>query len=279
MSLRETRVDKERFGPWAVVTGASSGIGREFARQLASAGLNLVLVARRRALLEELSQNLSREFQIQCKVVALDLTREGFVSDIDAAVKGLDVGLLVSMQGAGTAGEFLRTSREDLREVLSINLISHLELVHRFAPMLARRGRGGIVLVGAMGGSVGVPYLANVAATKAYVEALGEALHIELKEHNVNVFTLLPGPTDTDLLAQEFGLDVDAMPMKPMAVDRCVAEGLEGLQANQSSRIPGRLNRVMKSLMPTGLARKLMTRMMREASIRNQKRLPPRFDG
>ena len=69
MGLQETKIDKEQFGPWAIVTGASSGIGKEFARQLASAGLNLVLVARRRALLEELSQNLTREFTIQCKVL------------------------------------------------------------------------------------------------------------------------------------------------------------------------------------------------------------------
>ena len=272
MGLQETKIDKEKFGPWAIVTGASSGIGKEFARQLASAGLNLVLVARRRALLEELSQNLSREFKIQCKVVALDLSKDGFISDIDAAVKNLDIGLLVSMQGAGVAREFLKTSREELREVLSINLISHLELVHYFAPKLVNRGRGGIVLVGAMGASLGVPYIANIAATKAYVESLGEALHIELKEHNVNVFTLLPGPTNTDLIVQEFGMDIDSMPMKPMAVDQVVAEGLKGLQANQSSRIPGRLNRVLRKFMHTGPARKFMTKMQRESAIRIQNR-------
>ncbi|MBI3606930.1 MAG: SDR family NAD(P)-dependent oxidoreductase [Nitrospirae bacterium] len=271
LRLQETKIDKEKFGPWAIVTGASSGIGKEFARQLASAGLNLVLVARRGALLEELSQNLSREFKIQCKVVALDLTKDGFISDIDAAVKNLDIGLLVSMQGAGVAGEFLKTSREVLREVLSINVISHLELVHYFAPKLVNRGRGGIVMVGAMGASLGVPYIANIAASKAYVESLGEALHIELKEHNVNVFTLLPGPTNTDLIVEEFGMDIDSMPMKPMAVDQCVAEGLKGLQANQSSRIPGRLNRVLRKLMHTSPARKFMTKMQREASIRIQK--------
>lgn len=271
MRLQETKIDKEKFGPWAIVTGASSGIGKEFARQLASAGLNLVLVARRSALLEELSQNLSREFQIQCKVVALDLTKEGFISDIDAAVKNLDIGLLVSMQGAGVAGEFLKTSREVLREVLSINLISHLELVHYFAPKLVNRGRGGIVMVGAMGASLGVPYIANIAASKAYVESLGEALHIELKEHNVNVFTLLPGPTNTDLIVKEFGMDIDSMPMKPMSVDQCVTEGLKALQANQSSHIPGRLNRVLRKFMHTSPARKFMTKMQRESAIRLQK--------
>lgn len=265
------KIDIKKFGPWAIVTGASSGIGKEFARQLASAGLNLVLVARRGALLEELSQNLSREFKIQCKIIALDLTKDGFISDIDTAVKGLDIGLLVSMQGEGKAGAFLKISHEELREVLSINLISHLELVHYFAPKLVNRGRGGIVMVGAMGASLGVPYIANIAATKAYVESLGEALHIELKEHNVNVFTLLPGPTNTDLIVKEFGMEIDSMPMKPMSVQQCVAEGLEGLQANQSSRIPGRLNRVLRKLMHTGVVRKFMTKMQREAAIRLQR--------
>ena len=264
----KTIIDKNKYGPWAIVTGASSGIGKEFARQLASSGLNLVLVARRGALLEELLQNLSQEFKIQCKVVALDLSKDGFISDIDAAVKNLDIGLLVSMQGEGKAGGFLKISHEELREVLSINLISHLELVHYFAPKLVHRGRGGIVMVGAMGASLGVPYIANIAATKAYVESLGEALHIELKEHNVNVFTLLPGPTNTDLIVKEFGMEIDSMPMKPMSVDQCVAEGLKGLQANQSSRIPGRLNRVMRKFMHTGPVRKLMTKMQRESAIR-----------
>ncbi|MBI3561722.1 MAG: SDR family NAD(P)-dependent oxidoreductase [Gammaproteobacteria bacterium] len=264
----KTIIDKNKYGPWAIVTGASSGIGKEFARQLASAGLNLVLVARRGALLEELSQNLSREFKIQCKVIALDLSKDGFVSDIDTAVKGLDIGLLVSMQGAGKAGAFLKISHAELREVLSINLISHLELVHYFAPTLVNRGRGGIVMVGAMGASLGVPYIANIAATKAYVESFGEALHIELKEHNVNVFTLLPGPTNTDLIVKEFGMEIDSMPMKPMSVDQCVAEGLKALQANQSSHIPGRLNRVMRKFMHTSPVRKLMTKMQRKSAIR-----------
>lgn len=271
LRLQETRIDKEKFGPWAIVTGSSSGIGKEFAKQLAGAGLNLVLVARRRALLEELAQNLSREFKIQCKVIALDLTKDGFISDIDIAVKNLDIGLLVSMQGRGTAGAFLKTSREDLREVLSINLISHLELVHYFVPKLVNRGRGGIVLVGAMGASLGVPYIANIAASKAYIESLGEALHIELKGHNVNVFTLLPGPTNTDLIVNEFGMNIDSMPMKPMAVDQCVAEGLTALQANKPSHIPGRLNRVMRKFMHTSPARKFMTKLQRESAMRLKK--------
>lgn len=175
------------------------------------------------------------------------------------------------MQGAGVAGEFLKTSREILREVLNINLISHLELVHYFVPKLVKRGRGGIVLVGAMGANLGVPYIANIAASKAYVESLGEGLHIELKEHNVNVLTLLPGPTNTDLIVKEFGMDIDSMPVKPMAVDQCVAEGLKALQANQSSHIPGRINRVMRKFMHTGPARKFMTKMQRKSAMRIQK--------
>lgn len=264
-------IDKVKFGPWAIVTGASSGIGKEFARQLASSGLNLVLVARRQPLLEELSQKLSREFKIQCKVIALDLTKDGFISDIDTTVKDLDIGLLVSMQGAGTAGSFLKTSHKELQEILSSNLISHLELVHYFAPKLVNRGRGGIVMVGAMGASLGVPYISTIAASKAYIESFGEALHIELKEHNINVFTLIPGPTNTDLIVKEFGMEIESMPIKPMSVEQCVAEGLKALQANKSSHIPGRLNRVMRKFMHTGPARKFMTKMQRESAVRLKK--------
>src|SRR5689334_20786448 len=101
-----THIDKHKFGPWAVVTGASSGIGKEFARQLAASGLNVVLVARRLALLEELGSQLTKEFGVQYRAISVDLSEENFLDKIAAATNGLDVGLLVSNAGAGNPSEF-----------------------------------------------------------------------------------------------------------------------------------------------------------------------------
>lgn len=250
------RVDKDTFGPWAIVTGASSGIGREFARQLAANGLNLVLVARRLPLLEELGRQLENEYRVHYRAVGLDLTRDDFLETLAEVTQDLDVGLLISNAGAGIPGEFLTLERSALLQIVHLNAIAHLDLVHHFGQRLAQRGRGGVLLVSAMGAAHGIPYMANDSATKAYVLSLGEALHEEFEKFGLHVSVLLPSPTDTPVLA-EFGFDADTMPMKPMAVEQCVDEGLAALGANRATHITGRMFRIMAALTP----RSLMTRM------------------
>lgn len=251
-----THVDKHKFGLWALVTGASSGIGKEFARQLAASGLNLVLAARRLPLLEELGRQLEKEFGVQYRAVGVDLTEEGFLETLAAATQDLDVGLLISNAGAGIPGEFLTLERSALLRIVRLNVIAHLDLIQHFGQRLATRGRGGVLLVSAMGAAQGIPYMANDSGTKAYVLSLGEALHVEFQKLGLHVTVLLPGPTDTPVLA-EFGFDADTMPMKPMPVEQCVAEGLATLNANRATHITGRMFRIMAALTP----RSVMTRM------------------
>jgi len=191
-------LDKGQFGPWALVTGASSGIGKEFARQIAASGINVVLVARRDTLLTELGRAISQEFNIQYRALAIDLSQEGFIAGLADATHDIDIGLVVS--NAGT--------------------------------------------------------MANDGAAKAYVHSLGEALHYEFKPLGVRVTVLAAGFTDTAVLGK-FGLDPKTMPMKPMSVEQCVSEALNGLRKNRSKVIPGRLNRIMNALVPASLARKI----------------------
>jgi uncharacterized protein len=249
-------LDKGQFGPWALVTGASSGIGKEFTRQIAASGINVVLVARRDALLAGLGRAISQEFDVQYRALVMDLSQEGFVSKLAEHTKDLDIGLVVSNAGAPTPGEFLKLDRQLLEETLRLNTMSHLDIAHYFGRKLAERKRGGLILVGAMGAENGVPCMANDGAAKAYVHSLGEALHYEFKPLGVYVTVLAAGFTNTAVL-EKFGFDPKTMPMKPMSVEQCVSEGLSGLLKNRSRIVPGRLNRIMNALVPASLARKI----------------------
>jgi short-subunit dehydrogenase len=257
----KTQIDKKRFGPWALVTGASSGIGREFARQIAASGINVVLVARRDALLTELGRAISQEFDVQYRAVAMDLSREGFIAGLADATHDIDIGLVVSNAGTGNPGEFLKLERQLLQETLRLSTMAHLDIAHHFGQKLSERRRGGIILAGAMGAENGVPVMANDGASKAYVHSLGEALHYEFKPLGVYVTVLAAGFTNTAVI-DKFGLDPKTMPMKPMSVEQCVSEGLRGLLKNRSRVVPGRLNRIMNALVPASLARKLEAELL-----------------
>src|ERR1700730_15661420 len=143
-------VDKERFGPWALVTGASSGIGKEFVRRIAASGINVVLVARRDALLAELGRAISQEFRVQYRALAMDLSREGFIAGLADATHDIDIGLVVSNAGTGNPGEFLKLDRQLLHATLPLNTMAHLDISLHFGAKLAERKRGGLILVGAM---------------------------------------------------------------------------------------------------------------------------------
>ena len=259
------RVNADQFGPWAVVTGGSSGIGREFAHQLAAAGINVVLVARRRAMLEDLDAALAEHYGVGSRVLGIDLSDPGALNLIADATADIDVGLLVSNAGTALPGPFLDSDLQAQRAVLRLNTAAHLGLSHHFGQRLARRGRGGIILVSALGAIHGVPYMANSAATKAYVASLGAGLHVELAKHGVHVTVLHPGPTRTPALG-ELGLDPDKMPIPPMAPDVCAREALRALARNRSRCIPGRMNRVTAALAPPALTRSMMARILSRPS-------------
>ncbi len=266
-----TQVDKQKFGPWAIVTGASSGIGAEFAKQLAQSGLNLVLVARREQLLQSLGEALQAKHGIQFRVVSADLRTDDFMKDISAATDDLDIGLLISNAGAGNPGAFLSAEQAELMDIVRLNVRSHLAMVHHFGKRLAKRGRGGIVLVSAMGAGDGLPFMSNDAATKAYLLSLGKGLNSEFAPLGIHVSVLQPGPTDTPVIEQ-FGFDPALMPVKPMAVDQCVAEGLTALNANKASHLTGRMNRWMDFLIPARIKRQMLGKMIASGA---KKTTPP----
>ena len=260
----KTMLDSQQFGPWALVTGASSGIGKEFSQQIAAAGINVVLVARRESVLADVGYSIARDFKVQYRVLAMDLSQESFIARLAEGTDDLNIGLVVSNAGTGNSGEFLSHDRQLLQATLRLNTMAHLDVAHHFGRKLAQRGKGGMILVGAMGAEIGIPRMANDGAAKAYVHSLGEALHYEFTPLGVHVTVLPPGPTDTPVL-MKLGFDPRTMPMRPMSVEQCVSEGLDALKENRSRVVPGRLNRIMNALVPASVQRTMMAKMFGKA--------------
>lgn len=249
------------YGPWALVTGASSGIGAEFARQLAAEGFCIVLAARRGELLNALSADLSQRFGVETRVVTIDLSEEDAVERLGRSVDDLDIGLVVSNAGTGNPGHFLKQDHAEQLRLFRLNALSHLNIAHLFGRRLAQRGGGGLLLGGAMGAVQGIPFSANDAGAKALVQSLGESLHVELRRQGVHVMTHVVPPTDTAII-RKFGLDPSTMPMKPMSTTQCVSETLKAFRKRKSSFLPGRINRIVSMVVPTFIMRVMMGRMI-----------------
>ena len=188
----------ERYGSWAMVTGASSGIGRACAVELAERGFNLVLVARRIEILESLRADLEEKYAIRVKPLGADLgTAEGNASVLNET-ESLDIGLYVAAAGFGTSGPFVDTPLSQELAMIDLNCRSVAEHTHVFANRFKNRGCGGIILFSSLVGFQGTPCAANYAATKAYIQVLAEGLRAEMKKYGVDVLAVAPGPVNTE---------------------------------------------------------------------------------
>jgi uncharacterized protein len=198
----------ERYGPTAVVTGASSGIGRSCATYLAGAGFDLVVVARNGDALRQLATEVERDFDTDVRIVVADLSTSAGIDTVVSATAGLDVGLFVPAAGYGTSGPLTDNDSAAEIDMVAVNCGAVLALTHVFAEAMAARGRGGIVLFSSVVATQGVPLSANYAATKAYIHTLGEGLRHELRPHGVDALISAPGPVESsfgDRAAMQMG--------------------------------------------------------------------------
>lgn len=191
---------QQRFGPWALVTGASSGIGREFARQLAAQGLNVALVARRAERLADLAAELIVDHGIAARPIPVDLCADTFLETIREGVAGLEIGLLVNSAGFSLTGPFLDMQPGDMTRMLNLNTRAPVMLAREFGPAMRARGRGGIIFLASVAGFAGTPLWGLYSATKAFNLLLGEAMAAELRADGVAVMSLAPGTTRTEFL-------------------------------------------------------------------------------
>jgi uncharacterized protein len=258
-------VEIASYGPWAVVTGASSGIGRAFAEHLAAAGLHLVLAARSTDRLQALGEALSRRHGIEYRVVTVDLSQPDGAALLIDVTGDLDVGLLISNAGGGRPGRLLDQGLDDLHRRLTLNATTHLDLAYTFARRFVARGRGGIVLVSALGAIHGLPNMAHESAAKAYVLNLGEALHYELAPAGVDVMVLLPGNVDTPII-DAFGVDRTRMPIHPMPAEAAVRETVSAFLHRRPMHIPGRMMRMLTRLLPRARSVQINGRLLAQAA-------------
>jgi short-subunit dehydrogenase len=184
----------------ALVTGASSGIGREFARALAARGADLVLVARRIAVLDDLAESLRSEFGRTVTTIALDLSEPGSGRRLvdELARRSVAVDTVINCAGIGRAGEFIDMLPEDIADQLAVNIDAVVEVCHGLLPGMVRSGRGAIVNIASLTAYMPTPGMAVYAASKAFVLRFTEALAYELRDSGIAVMAFSPGPTSTD---------------------------------------------------------------------------------
>jgi len=225
----------------ALITGASAGLGVEFARQLSARGHRLVLAARRKDRLETLAKELGN-----ARAIAIDLSKKDtaakLIADVDAA--GEQVDILVNNAGFGLIGRFADLDAKRLRQMIDLNVGTLTDLCRAVAPQMIARKSGGIINVASTAAFQPGPKMAVYFATKAFVLSLTEALHEELKPHGVSVTCLCPGPTRTEFgEVAGFGGNgmFDRVAMESLEV---VKSGLEGLDRNHAVVVPGLVNKI-----------------------------------
>ncbi|HLS82997.1 MAG TPA: SDR family NAD(P)-dependent oxidoreductase [Steroidobacter sp.] len=244
--MAKTQDLKEKYGPWALVTGASSGIGEQFARLLARSGVNVLLVARRADRLESLAQELRRRRGLEIELVVADLAEPDAVDRVVAAVGERDLGLVVSNAGFGLKGDFAASERARIEAMFNVNARAPLLLAHALLPRLRARGRGGFIFTGSVEGEAPYPFSAAYAATKAFVHSLGMGLHGELAGSGVDMLVLAPGATDTEAIRLQ-GFKPELMPnlMSPAEVAKQALRRL----GKAPLHVPGPENRKYVSMM------------------------------
>lgn len=251
----------------ALVTGASGGIGAAIARELASRGCELVLIARSAGRLHELADDLGEEHDIATQVLVADLLTGGGVA---AVIQRLDdtsrpVDLLVNNAGFGAATRFVEMDADNAASQIELNVTALVRLTHAVLPRLIADGRGGILNVSSVGGFQPVPLMAVYAATKAFVTSFTEAVHEEVRGTGVHVTTLCPGFTRTEF-AQVAGAEEaasripDVLWQEPGPV---AAAGVDGVERGRSLVVPGNLNKIaaaISQMTPSSVSRRIVGR-------------------
>jgi short-subunit dehydrogenase len=257
---------KQWRGKWALVTGASAGIGAELARQLAAGGANLVLTARRQDRLSQLAKELAERHQVRTEICALDLAKAQAPGELFRFTqeKGLPIDVLINNAGFGAYGEFRKTEAQRLLDMVAVNVSAVVHLTHLFVPQMVERGSGYIMIVASTAAFQPVPYISTYAATKGFDLLLAEGLAEELRSYGVRVCGLCPGSTVSEF--HSVAGQPSRMGGRHQATDEVARAGLEALAAGKSRVIAGTKNWISveaQRLVPRGLVTRVAASMFR----------------
>jgi uncharacterized protein len=254
-------------GKWALVTGASSGFGIEFATQLAERNANLILVARRTEPMERLAERLRQDYRVKVVIEGVDLSLTGASAELKSRLdqRGITVDVLVNNAGYGLYGPFLDQPLPKTLAMLQLNMLAVTELTHVFAADMMKRRSGHILLVASLLGYQAAPGYAAYAASKGYVLLLGEALHSELKPFGVSVTVLSPGATATSFGQVAGQKDTAALRLLMMEPRPVARTGILATLRRRASVVAGILNKLVVFVFrftPRRIQRGIMQRVM-----------------
>jgi short-subunit dehydrogenase len=232
-------------GRWVLVTGASSGLGEEMARQLAAEGANLVLVARRYERLALLRAELERQHGVQCRVISADLSLPDDIERVHAEVAaGVDIYAVILNAGVTHFGRHDQLAWRQVNDLIATNVTGVLHLAHLFLPdLIARKQGGGLLLVSSMAGLLPTPFQAAYSGSKAFVSHFGQALAQEVRGREVSVTVFCPGGIDT-AMTRDSKLNYFSDTPFLQSVEDCAADGLNALRTRKKVFVPGTLNRL-----------------------------------
>lgn len=244
----------QRYGPWAVVTGASSGIGAGFAEQLAAAGINVVLTARRKERLEALGLRLQEQYSVQTRVVVADLSDSlAAATHIADSVSDLEIGLLVNNAGVEQYGSFFHGELALHQRVVDVNVSAVVALTRIFGERLLARKTGGIIFISSMTARL-VPYFATYSASKSFVSSFAQLIRYELKNAGVDVLCVEPGWVESEILDRATSyVDFESLGMSTIITAAHAAESSLNRLGKSAFHTPGfwaRLTGFVRSFFP-----------------------------
>jgi uncharacterized protein len=263
---------RNRYGPWAVIAGASEGLGAAYARECAGRGLNVILVARSRGKLDVLQKAIAAQYGVECRTTALDLAQGDAAEILDKSTSEMDVGLLVYNAALSLIGPFASFSEAQHRNTLATNCVSPALCAYRFGKRLANRGKGGILLMSSLAGLQGSPNIAHYAATKAYLLTLAQGLASEYASADVDILACCAGSTATPGFARASGsAEPSFLVMRPETVARKALDHLH----KRGVYVPGFFNAASAFVLSRLLPRRAAVAILSQSTSKLAGNLTP----
>ncbi|MDZ8104639.1 MAG: SDR family oxidoreductase [Nostoc sp. DedQUE12a] len=249
----------------ALITGASSGIGKAFAQELAARKTNLVLVARSEDKLNQLAKELKEKYKVQVDVIPKDLTEANAAAGVFDAIKtkGLTIDLLINNAGFGSYGDFAESDGERQVKIVQLNILALVDLTHKFLPIMRQRRSGSIINVSSITGFQPIPYLSVYAASKAFILSFSEALWAENRQYGVRILVTCPGPIETNFFAEaNFPPALAGSTEKVYSSEEVVRESLKALEEWQPTVIIGDVTTQIRSILARLVPRKVLLNIL-----------------